>query len=350
MAPGRYRDSWTNRTGPGDARPTALQIVKDEGLVGKLGDKVVVITGVSSGIGIETARAIHATGAILFVTARNEAKAKPVIKEIMNSDRSNKSPINLIFMDNESLATVKTAGRQILEQSGGKVNIMINNAGVMATPEGKTKDGIETQFGVNHVAHFQLFEILKPALLASSTPEFNSRVVNVSSIGHRSGSVNLGDFNFEQKKYTPWSAYGQSKTANIWMANEIERRYGKNGIHGLSLHPGGIDTGLQVHINPTGASMSTNPHVARYMKNAEQGAATSVYAALSKEWEGKGGRYLSNCEDQESAGTTKDAVEAMGMMVGDDGYAPHAYDPEAEGRLWKETLDLLGLPEDDSRS
>jgi NAD(P)-dependent dehydrogenase (short-subunit alcohol dehydrogenase family) len=155
----------------------ALQIVKDEGLTSKLADKVVVITGVSSGIGIETARAMHATGAILFVTARNEAKTQPVIKEIFESDPTNKAPIHLITMENESLDTVKEAGEQILGQSGSQVNIIINNAGVMATLEGKTKDGIETQFGVCHVAHFLLFEILRPALIVSTVVRQISTVV-----------------------------------------------------------------------------------------------------------------------------------------------------------------------------
>jgi NAD(P)-dependent dehydrogenase (short-subunit alcohol dehydrogenase family) len=129
--------------------------------------------------------------------------------------------------------------------------------------------------------------------------------------------VRLGDFNFKKQKDTPWVAYGQAKTANIWMVNEIERRYGSNGLHGLSLHPGGIQTGLQVHVaEQLGSVTSNNPHVSKYMKSVEQGAATSVYAALSKEWEGRGGRYLSNCEEQEEYGKAKDVVQAMGMAVG----------------------------------
>jgi NAD(P)-dependent dehydrogenase (short-subunit alcohol dehydrogenase family) len=112
-------------------------------------------------------------------------------------------------------------------------------AGIMACPQGTTEDGFETQFGTNHLAHFLLFQLLKPTLLASSTPELHSRVVVLSSLGHRSATVDFDDINYNKKEYTPFGAYGQSKTANIWMANEIERRYGAHGLHGLAVHPGG---------------------------------------------------------------------------------------------------------------
>lgn len=174
MVHGRYHDSWINRTGPGDARPTALQIVQDEDLVGKLTSKVVVITGASSGIGIETVKAIHATKATVIATARNKAKAQPIMDEILSADSSNQAPIHLVVMDNESLQSIRDGAKEILEKSGGKVNILINNAGVMATPKGYTKDGIETQFGTNHIAHFLLFQLLKPALLAASSSDFQS--------------------------------------------------------------------------------------------------------------------------------------------------------------------------------
>jgi NAD(P)-dependent dehydrogenase (short-subunit alcohol dehydrogenase family) len=172
--PGRYHDSWVNRSGPGDSRPTALQIVKDEGLVGKLTDKSVVITGCSSGIGVETLRAMHATGAKIFATARNEVTLQKVIKEISSSDPDNKAPIVPVIIDLESLDSVRKGAQSILDKSNGKVNILITNAGVMATPAGRTKDGFETQFGTNHLAHFLLFLLLKDAMLAASTPEFSS--------------------------------------------------------------------------------------------------------------------------------------------------------------------------------
>jgi len=156
----------------------------------------------------------------------------------------------------------------------------------MATPKGKTQDGFETQFGTCHVAHFYLFQLLKSTLLASSSPSFPSRVVSVSSFGHRSGPIRFEDYNFEKGDYDPWVAYGQAKTANIYMANEIERRYGSRNLHATSLHPGGIWSGLQ---DPgMKEAMKGNEVVNNYMKSAEQGAATSVYAAVSEEWKNKG--------------------------------------------------------------
>src|SRR4051812_20998476 len=116
--------------------------------------------------------------------------------------------------------------------------------GVMATPEGKTKDGFETQFGVNHLSHFLLFQLLKPTLLASSTPEFPSRVVTLTSMAHKITPPIHEDYNFERNSYDTWKSYGQSKAANVWMANEIERRYGPKGLHATSAHPGLIWSGL----------------------------------------------------------------------------------------------------------
>lgn len=211
----------------------------------------------------------------------------------------------------------------------------------MATPFGKTIDGFETQFGTNHIGHFLLFQLLKPTLLKSATPEFPSRVVSVSSIGHRSGEIRFHDFNFsEPNSYSPWSGYGQAKTANIYLANEIERRYGSQNLHATSLHPGGIATGLQVHVADMMKAMEGNKEVMKSLKSTDQGAATSVYAAVSKEWKEKGGRYLADCEEM-------GPVVDRDMMAGDCGYAEWAYDEDKSKRLWVESLKMIGL-EDDS--
>lgn len=207
---------------------------------------------------------------------------------------------------------------------------------VMATPEGKTEDGFETQFGTNHLAHFLLFQLLKPALLAAATPDFPSRVVALTSYGHRMHPVRFEDYNFAKEEYVPWLAYGQSKTANIYFANHLDRLYGAQNLHATSVHPGGIMTGLQVHV-PELDAMVEQPGVKEYMKNVEQGAATSVYAVLSEEWKGKGGRYLSDCQEQ---GPFKGENP---MTTGDDGYATWAYDPAAEERLWKDSESMVGL-------
>lgn len=331
----RYAESHKSLQGPGDARPTALDIVKDEGLEGKLSDKVFLVTGCSSGIGIETARALSATGAKLFLTVRDVAKGESALAGILEPGR-----VELVTMDLNSLDSVRSAARVVLDKTQ-TLNILVNNAGVMATPQGTTVDGFETQFGTNHLAHFLLFQLLKLTLLASSTPSFHSRVVAVSSSGHRASGVRFGDYGFEKAEYSPWAAYGQSKTANIYMANEIERRYGKRGLHGLSLHPGGIMSGLQKHVpDEVKAGWSTDEAALRYMKNSAQGAATTVYAALSGEWEGKGGKYLEDCGESTAV---KEGYSAIGL-----GYVPHAYDAEGEKRLWADSLGMVGLEDDDS--
>jgi NAD(P)-dependent dehydrogenase (short-subunit alcohol dehydrogenase family) len=164
----------------------------------------------------------------------------------------------------------------------------------MACPQGKTKDGFEMQFGCNHLAHYLLFQLLKPTLIASSTSKFQSRVINVSSLGHRFSTVHPDDLNFEAREYDKWAAYGQSKTANIWMANEIERRYASLGVHGLSLHPGVIiETNLLRHFDEEMKKgfESMAKIFPEIPKSPEQGAATTVWAAVSPQWEGKGGRY-----------------------------------------------------------
>ena len=207
----------------------------------------------------------------------------------------------------------------------------------MASPEGVTLDGHETQFGTNHLGHFCLFERLKDTLLRSATPEFPARVVCVSSIGHRSGEIRFQDYKFQEpNSYNKWKAYGQSKTANIYFSNELERRYGSHNLHSTSLHPGGIWTALQVHVEEEMKPYADNPAVMNYMKSTAQGAATSVYALLSEEWKHKGGKYLTNCAEAGPFGGDS-------SVPGDDGYATWAYDETKEKQLWKDSLKLTGM-------
>lgn len=342
---GRYHESWLSRTGPGDSRPTALQIIQDEHLQSALVGKTAVVTGCSSGIGIETVRALRAAGITVFATARKETTLKEKMAEIIVEDPKSTAKIIPIVMDQESLESVRIAAAQILKESGGNINILICNAGVMATPEGRTKDGFETQFGVCHLSHFLLFQLLKPALLASSTRSFNSRVVMVSSIGHKRNSVFLDDYGFEKQPYDAWKSYGQAKTANIWMANEIDRRYGGRGIHATALHPGGIQTGLDKHTPNVGRAVFDNPAVQAYMKSIPQGAATSIWAAVSKELEGKGRKWLSNCEEWGPEGD--EGVEITGIKIGDDGYAEWAFDDAGAKRLWEDSNRMVGVEDMD---
>ncbi|KAI1428321.1 hypothetical protein F5Y12DRAFT_790350 [Xylaria sp. FL1777] len=333
---GRYRTAHRNPKGPGDARPTALQIIKDEQREdGSLSDKVILITGCSSGLGIETARALKATGATLFLTARNLEKAKIALGDILDDGKK----VHLLKLDLESLASVRACADEFLAKSK-TLNVLIANAGVRLVPEGRTQDGFEVHMATNHFSHFLLFELLKPTLLRSSTPQFQSRVVAVSSTAHRTAPFNFDDINFESRKYDGVAAYGQSKLANVYMANEIERRYGSQGLHSWSVHPGGIRTGLQrPNLRDYMVILKNGPmHTLKYMQNTQQGAATSVWAAVSRDLEGKGGRYLE--ETQVSEGL----VEG-GDVIG-PGHAPWAYNEDDAKKLYEMSVEFVGLVKD----
>jgi NAD(P)-dependent dehydrogenase (short-subunit alcohol dehydrogenase family) len=330
----RYASAFANPAGPGDARPTALQIIEDEGAEGKLVGKTIVITGISSGLGIETARALSHTGATLILIARDISKAKTALQDMLAAG----TVAEYVTMDNTSLDSVRTAAASVLKVSGGRVNILINNAGIMALPDLQlSEDGFEMQLAVNHLAHFLLFELLRPALLASATPSFSSRVINLSSSAHRIASINeTGNYNFENGNYHAWVAYAQSKTANVYMTNEIERRYGSSGLHATAVHPGLIGTPLMKHVDAaTLEGWAQNEAVGKVMKSVEQGAATTVWAAVAKEWESKGGRYLAECEDAPE-GEDDHSAEGWGTV-------PHTYDAEREARLWNDSLKMVGL-------
>ncbi|KAL1599514.1 hypothetical protein SLS60_007317 [Paraconiothyrium brasiliense] len=328
----RYAAVHEKPQGADDARPSALQIVKDNDLEGKLAGKVVLITGCSSGIGIETARAMKATGAHVFATARDLSKGKKALADILEP-----SKLDLELLNLNSLTSVREFAKSFLAKTNNQLNILINNAGIMAIPEEKTEDGFEKQFGTNHLAHFLLFQLLKPALLSSSTQDFQSRVVSVSSLGHRYNNIDLDNVMLENGAYEPNRAYAHSKIGNIYLANEIERRYGSKGLHANSLHPGGIWTGLQDHLDTS--AWKANPAVNNYMKSTAQGAATTVWAAVAKCWEGKGGKYLDDCQ------IAPPAVEGADVFV--SGYAEWAYDEEAAKKLWTMSNKFVGLPEDE---
>ncbi|CAK7202567.1 hypothetical protein SEUCBS139899_005291 [Sporothrix eucalyptigena] len=329
--------------GPGDARPTALDIIRDEKRENDFVGKVAVITGCSSGLGPPTAEALLTTGATLYCTARDVEKAKQALgPKILDSGR-----VHVLYMDHTDLATVKAAADEIHRQVKA-VTILVNNAGVMTVPtRTETKDGFELQIGTNHFAHFYLFCLLRDLLEAGSTPDFASRVVNVASSGHRWGSLNLDDLQLaKQGAYTPLEGYAASKIANIYMANEIERKYGSRttkAIHGYSLMPGGIRTPLQRYANDYVEEELKKPEVARYMKSPEQGAATSIFAAVARELEGKGGVYLENCAL--APALPADHSELVNGNIA-YGYAPWAFDPPKEKALWTTSLRLVGLPED----
>lgn len=187
-------------------------------------------------------------------------------------------------------------------------------------------------FGVNHIAHFALFQSLKDLLLKSATPKFPSRVTMVSSRGHTISPLDLDDYNIERGEFEPFAAYGASKTANIWMANEIERQYGAQHLHANSLHPGAIFTRAGRHLSDGGQSITQSPEIAPKMKSLEQGASTTVWAAVAKELRDRGGLYFNDVQEGVPMGETDD-VEM--------GYAPYAFDEKSEKRLWELSVELL---------
>ncbi|KAJ5983878.1 hypothetical protein N7481_005977 [Penicillium waksmanii] len=282
----RYAAAHVDPQGPGDARPTALQIVQDEDFKGKLTGKVAVVTGVSSGLGIETVRALAATGATLYLTARNLDKAKAALADIFDS-----RTMTLVQMDQASLESVRIAAQTILSKTT-QISLLVANAGVMANPDLRLTDkGHEMQFATNHLSHFLFFNLLKSALLAGSSSAFQSRVVMLSSAGHRVGGINSSDnYHYQNGGYNPWAAYAQSKTANVYMANEIERRYGSQGLHAYSLNPGIAATGIIGQLSSEEImGMLQDKAMLKAQKGLDQGAATTIYAAISKDLEGRGG-------------------------------------------------------------
>lgn len=209
----------------------------------------------------------------------------------------------------------------------------------MAAPQGVTKDGFETHMGSNHYGHFLLFQLLKPLLLASSSPTHPSRTINLSSSGHRLGGIRFADPNFSKTAYDPWQAYGQSKTANIYMANHIDRHYGPRNLRAVSVHPGVIlSTELCRHVPPQGLEhIADAEFFGRIEKSAEQGAATTVWAAVAPCFDRRGGVYLADVGEASAA--------EEGELVGGPGYGAHAYDEEAEEALWRISCEAVGVVE-----
>ncbi|KAL0940185.1 oxidoreductase [Colletotrichum truncatum] len=325
----RYVEEHLNPQGVGDARPTALQIIEDEGAVGALSGKAVLITGCSAGIGVETAKAMYRSGATLFLTARDLSKAQTALNDILQSNR-----VHLLEMHLESLASVRACAANFLSKSR-TLNILICNAGMMTPSNLQTQDGFEAHFGINHLAHFLLFNLLQPALEAGATTNFSSRVVMLSSVAHRFSKLNLEDVNCEQN-YDGMLAYGASKTANIWMANEVERKYSSRGIHAWSVHPGAVLTELDRNLSEKERAIDhVNPMKQKLAKTLGQGAATTVWAATAKALEGQGGGYLEDVQISKMWEPSNGQFSA--------GFASYAFDTTKAQALWDISSELIEL-------
>jgi NAD(P)-dependent dehydrogenase (short-subunit alcohol dehydrogenase family) len=289
--------------------------------------KRVLVTGVSAGLGVETARAIAARGGEVVGTARDLAKARQATQGL---------DLQLVELDLASLASVRACA-DALVKDGRKLDVVIANAGVMAAPLGRTADGFETQFGTNHLGHFALVNRIMP-LIASG-----GRVVVVASSGHRMADFSLEDPNFLHSAYDPWVAYGRSKTANILFAVELDRRHRERGVRATALHPGGIKTELARHITDgavdamlvqINAQLAAEGRPAYQWKTIPQGAATSVWAAFVAPADDVGGRYCENCQ----------VSEITTGLIGptSPGVRPYALDPANAKALWAKSEELVG--------
>lgn len=295
--------------------------------------KRVLITGVSAGIGVETARALAARGAEVVGAVRNLAKAERATEDVRWAAQTAGGAFSLIELDLASLASVRAGAAKLLDD-GRRFDIVIANAGVMATPFGHTVDGFETQFGTNHLGHFVLVNRITPLLAEGA------RVVVVSSAAHQISDVDLDDPNFEKTPYERWVAYGRSKTAGALFALEFDRRHRGHGVRAMAVHPGAIPTELQRHypaeeeaalvasINASNAAAGLPPF---QYKTVQQGAATSVWAAVVADPDAAGGRYCEDCHVAE-------IDESEGIHGGMRSYA---CDPDRAKALWAKSETLV---------
>jgi NAD(P)-dependent dehydrogenase (short-subunit alcohol dehydrogenase family) len=300
----------------------------DEVLDGvNLTGKRILVTGVSAGLGVETARSLMARGANVVGVVRDLDKAKRVTKDI-KAAAGNRGSFELIELDLASLASIR-AGADKLVKGGTPLDAIIANAGVMACPQGKTADGFETQFGTNHLGHFVLVNRLVPLLKSPA------RVINLSSSGHRFADVDLDDPNFERTTYHPFVAYGRSKTANILFSEALDRRLKRRNIRAAAVHPGGIQTELGRHMTPEMIAQiipQGGSQPAFVWKSIPQGAATSVWSAVVAPAEQVGGRY---CEDCHVAELTNDPNVRRGVRA-------YALDPKRADALWAKSEEMVG--------
>jgi len=301
----------------------------DEVLAGKdLSGRTVFITGANSGLGQETARAMASKGAHVILAGRDQAKLDEAVAAIRASVP--KAQLDTITLDLTSLESIRAATSRA-RQRFTKIDLLINNAGVMATPFTHTQDGFEMQFGTNHLGHFALTAELMPLIERGHM----KRIVNLSSRGHHFAPMNFDDPHFEHRPYDPWESYGHSKTANILFTVGLEERFAVMGIHAYAVHPGGIQTNLGRHMTPemieTLMARVTSKDTGFQWKTIPQGAATSCWAATAEELEGKGGVY---CEDCHVAGVDDQSATS--------GVRSYAVNPSFADQLWKLSEDLTG--------
>ena len=312
-----------------DGSSTADDVLTGIDLFGK----TAIVTGGYSGLGRETARALLAAGARVIVPARDPERAATALEGI--------DDVEIETMDLLDSASIDAFAQRFLA-TDQPLHVLVNSAGIMATPLVRDARGYETQFATNHLGHFQLAARLRQALFAAN----GARVVSVSSWGHRYSPMVFEDPNFDHREYDRWSAYGQSKTANILFALALDGRGKAEGVRAFALHPGSIvGTGLEKHLlqeelRAAGVIDKDGKPIldpAKNLKTVEQGAATSVWCATSPQLDGMGGVYCENCDIASPVPGGDDSQRRYDQGIrraGSLGVMPYAVDPEAAERLW----------------
>ncbi|MDR6294281.1 NAD(P)-dependent dehydrogenase (short-subunit alcohol dehydrogenase family) [Inquilinus ginsengisoli] len=313
------------------ATSTADEVLSGVDLRGKR----FLVTGASSGIGLETARSLAARGAGVVGAVRNLAKAGPATASVRDAASQGGGSLELIELDLASLQSVRACADKLLAD-GRPLDAIIANAGVMATPFGRTVDGFEVQFGTNHLGHFALINRIEP-LLAD-----DGRLVVLSSQAHRVADVDLDDPNFQHQAYDPWVAYGRSKTANALFAVEFDRRHHHRGIRAAAVMPGNSLTDLPRHLaqedlqglfETVGKARADAGLPPAELKGIPQAAATSVWAAVAADKDEIGGRYLEDC----AVAPVNDTPNPFA-----DGVRSYALDAGKARQLWAKSEQLVG--------
>jgi NAD(P)-dependent dehydrogenase (short-subunit alcohol dehydrogenase family) len=310
---------------------TTDELLADRDLSGRR----VLITGGTAGLGLETARALAASGAHVVMTARNATKgehAAAVVREAATRGAG----VEVRELDLESLASVRACADRLLDEDH-TIDVLFANAGVMACPPGRTREGFETQIGTNHIGHFVLVNKLAPLIARSPG---GGRVVVTSSAGHRFADVDLDDPNFERRPYDAWVAYGRSKTANVLYAVELDRRLGGRGVRACAVHPGAINTELARHLTPDTLAVmkkiiddAGGLGVVKF-KSIPQGAATQVWAGIVGDPSLTGGRFCEDC----AVARVDDGANPIG------GVRSYALDANRARALWTRTEEWAKEP------
>jgi NAD(P)-dependent dehydrogenase (short-subunit alcohol dehydrogenase family) len=309
---------------------TAAEVLAGVDLTGR----TAIVTGGYSGIGTEEVRALKGAGAQVIVPARRPDTARE------NLAAAGLGDVEVATLDLGDLDSVRAFADEFLA-SGRALDILINNAGVMAAPETRVGPGWESQFAINHLGHYALTNRLWPALAAA--PD-GARVVALSSRGHKRGAIRFDDLDFTRDPYEKWAAYGQAKTANVLFALQLDRLGQDAGVRAFAVHPGGILTELIRHLDQDDLSAigveldaDGKPVGRADFKTPEQGASGPVWAAASRQLDGMGGVYI---EDTDIATRTEELPEDERNARGIDAWA---IDPEAAAKLWEVSAALTGV-------